>query len=346
MIRVGGGGGGRGIVTGASAVGQAVGVWVLIIRIIANMLFGRRERLMKLEEAEAEGRSFWTNKLDETARHRIFYAVEALLDSHNDRYRSAYNDDYRSEYIRYVRRETCEDLGLPNLGGINHKEWEDAWEDVSKAILESDEVIVLSFIEALLRTVENTSIRPHGIVLKADQVLKGRLPTFVDKVKTVLREHRISFDLIEGQFVSVESRVMHEAVIVPTLTLLGSRKDFADVEKAYRDALDQLHTGSPENAITDAGTALQEALSSLHCTGNSLGPLAKDAQNKGLLMHYDRKLIDWVSADRSSKGDAHNAQPASPEDAWLCVHVVGALILRLVNGIPRADQQSTVGIGQ
>lgn len=71
------------------------------------------------------------------------------------------------------------------------------------------------------------------------------------------------------------------------------------------------------------------------CKGNALGPLADDARKRGLLAPYDRKIIDWVSADRSDKGDAHNATPASRDDAWLAVHVVGALILRLAGDANR-----------
>lgn len=60
--------------------------------------------------------------------------------------------------------------------------------------------------------------------------------------------------------------------------------------------------------------------------------LAKSAQATGVISAHDRRLIDWVSADRSVKGDTHNAQAASVEDAWLAVHIVGAIILRITGG--------------
>ena len=128
---------------------------------------------------------------------------------------------------------------------------------------------------------------------------------------------------------------MHQSVVSPTLTLLGGNERLARVEKAYRDALDQIHEGNPENSITDAGTALQEALQALGCKGNSLKPLAKAAQQKGILTGHDMKLINWVESDRSNTGDTHNASPASVEDAWLTVHIVGAIILRITHNTPR-----------
>lgn len=40
--------------------------------------------------------------------------------------------------------------------------------------------------------------------------------------------------------------------------------------------------------------------------------------------------MEWVSADRNAKGDSHKADKAAKDDAWFIVHVVGALIVRLV----------------
>ena len=42
--------------------------------------------------------------------------------------------------------------------------------------------------------------------------------------------------------------------------------------------------------------------------------------------------MHWVSADRSEMGDSHKAETTlTRDDAWLTVHVVGALILRLAS---------------
>jgi hypothetical protein len=61
-----------------------------------------------------------------------------------------------------------------------------------------------------------------------------------------------------------------------------------------------------------------------------------DARKRGLLGPHDSKLArgveqigDWVNADRSERGDAHLEKDADADDAWLAVHVAGALIVRL-----------------
>jgi len=139
------------------------------------------------------------------------------------------------------------------------------------------------------------------------------------------------------------SQELHAEVVAPVLLLLSHRSGFEKVEAAYQDALREISAGHPADAITDAGTALQETLTTLGCRGNALGPLIADAQRNGLLAAHDStlgegiaKILKWVSADRSNKGDSHRASTPTTEDAWLVVHVVGALILRLVQGGTRA----------
>ena len=77
------------------------------------------------------------------------------------------------------------------------------------------------------------------------------------------------------------------------------------MEQAFQAALKQVSEGHPDNAITDAATALQEYLTSIGCSGNTLQPLMESARNKGLLGAHDApltagvlKLTDWVNADR------------------------------------------------
>jgi hypothetical protein len=125
---------------------------------------------------------------------------------------------------------------------------------------------------------------------------------------------------------------------------LAKTGDFlmATDKRTYQKAIMELAASHADDAITDAGTALQETLTVLGCSGNSLGPLITDARKRGLLAPHDAKLdqsisniMVWVSADRSELGEAHHVSDATVEDAWLIVHIVGALILRLASGPPR-----------
>jgi hypothetical protein len=170
---------------------------------------------------------------------------------------------------------------------------------------------------------------------------KGYAATFVEDVNEILVQERVGWELIDGRMVEIHSRELHVAAIEPALRLLH-RSEFAKADKQYRDAIDELAHGKADDAITDAGATLQEMLEALGCDGNQLGDLARSARKKGLLGAHDTPLVDaiektmqWVGADRSEMGDAHHATLATREDAWLIVHVVGALIVRLASGQAR-----------
>ena len=280
------------------------------------MLFSERQRLKAITDSEAKGCPVWTDALDQHVRQKLIYAMFDLVE-----YGRSFGEDGLSQMAAY---RTSRELGLPRLADERH-----GTSDTYQAFLTSDEGIVFSLLEALYLTGLDRIGDPPG------------LHNFETAIKYILLTHRVSFDFIDGRIVPYESLELHQAVVVPTLTLLGGKQRFAGAEKAYQDALHQIHDGNPENAITDAGTALQEALKALDCKGNALNPLAVSAQKKGILAGHDRKLINWVEGDRSNTGDAHNAAPASTEDAWLTVHVVGAIILRVTQDTPRPSPSVT-----
>jgi len=157
-------------------------------------------------------------------------------------------------------------------------------------------------------------------------------------VNEVFNSHRIAFRFVQGEVVPLSSDELHVEVVEPTLRLLHGRKDLDKAHDAYLKALKEISNEDAPDAITDAGTALQETLTALGCQGNQLGDLLKDAKKQGLLGAHDQKLITgienfgaWASAERSQSGDSHKSSEAPLADAWLMVHVVGALIVRLAD---------------
>lgn len=117
---------------------------------------------------------------------------------------------------------------------------------------------------------------------------------------------------------------MHANIVPPALSLLHGWSNLVKVKQAFQKALGELKPNQdPGDAITDAGTALQIA-----CDGGGVrqvakAPLLNDAKKNGLL-RPDSKLAqgvefidEWVSADRSNRGNAHAASDATRADGWL-----------------------------
>jgi hypothetical protein len=175
----------------------------------------------------------------------------------------------------------------------------------------------------------------------------GSANVFAGLVNQIFNEHRIAFRLVDGAVVPLASHEMHVEVVEPVLRLLYGAPTLEKAHDAYLKALKEISSGDAPDAITDAGTALQEALTALGCEGRNLGALISDAKKKGLLGKHDQNLTDsiekflvWAAAERNDNGDAHKSSPAVLADAWLMVHIVGAIMLRLVDSAKRGDERA------
>jgi len=288
------------------------------------MLRSGRKRQQELAEREAAGENLWTKSFSEGTRVKIKLAAADTIGIH------AADDVYGFAHGLLCRQWGQEKFITASVNSTT---------DLIGALQIGDDDLVADVIEAvysaILFTLQNFS---SG---RARPVAGPK--AFAERVNDILREERVAFELVEGQMVDLESEELHVAVVAPALRLLSGREGFDKVEIAYRNAIMELSGGSADDAITDAGTALQEMLTALGCNGSSLGPLIGDARRRGLVAPHDARfdqaisnVMDWVSADRSQSGEAHHVSNATPEDAWLIVHVVGALILRLASGPPRA----------
>ncbi|GAA4740948.1 hypothetical protein GCM10023328_22710 [Modestobacter marinus] len=235
------------------------------------MLHNRRKRQEALAREEAEGKTFWTDKFETPARIKLWHAFTEACPSLYDRAASA-------------RAMICRDEGLFKLTERNLGEAEDFLQYVMTC---ADEMVP-TCIEAMLSSLYEEAQRYAFYYSNAG--------TFADRVRVILREHRISFDLIERRMVEFSSQEMHEAVVGPTLRLLAGRRGFEGVERAYQEALEEISHGKPADAITDAGTALQEMLTALDCEGNALGPLTKSARKRDCSR---RTTVRWRRPSRS-----------------------------------------------
>lgn len=277
-------------------------------------LYGNRKRQREFAEREAAGEDVFSQVLTDRARERIV----ALLDWHltpPERRKTATPWVLMAYDNAELLVELYEGAGLDDfkssrkMTGMTY---------LPRAIREAPHDLAVSCIEALILALREIDY------LSADEAAEN----IEAGVEEVLREERIAMRLVDGVPVDFSSEELHEEVVAPTLRLLSGKAGWDNVEAAYRKALDEIGA-DPSDAITDAATALQEALLLLGAEGNALGSLSKSAVKREIITPLDRKVVDWVNAHRGSEGDAHNADPASAEDAWLAVHVVGALILRL-----------------
>ncbi|MFJ4229901.1 hypothetical protein ACIPYV_20230 [Paenarthrobacter nicotinovorans] len=273
-------------------------------------LFLERKRLKALEVAEAAGQSFWTEDIPVEARTKVAYAIDAC---------SGLVYDFNYDLHAVITRRVCVDLGI-NMQTVD-------FDALSKM---KDAGRFLSFVEATHLALED-SRRPD------------LAPAFAQEVNKVFNAHRVAYKLVDegSQIIELDSLELHNAVVEPVIKLLYGEARLDRAQEAYMAALKQISHHDAANAITDAGTALQETFNALGVPGKVLGEQIKAVRSTGQLAGRDApmlesvvKAMEWVASERNQNGDGHKVTNATLDDAWLIVHVVGALIVRLA-GTPR-----------
>lgn len=164
---------------------------------------------------------------------------------------------------------------------------------------------------------------------------------FTNAVNDILLAARIEWHYSEGEFVQRGNSVLHAEVVKPASILLDSNPKFARASAGFNTAITRLSENKPDVAITDAAVAVQEFFRALGIEGNSISDQLNAAQRAKIITINDRALLkpilDWTNADRSNRGNAHHHRQgdATKADAWLAIHVAGALMVRLSNEEPR-----------
>jgi hypothetical protein len=209
-------------------------------------------------------------------------------------------------------------------------------------------VLVPADISALSRN-EQASVWLDWLGAAHDVLAQRWDADFADEycvmVNEILRQHRVAYKFVDGELIAFESDELLQAVVEPALRLLVS-KQFSAAHDSYLEALKEIGNGKADDAITDAGRALQEALEALGCKGDVLSSLIKDGKAKGLFRAHDQQLHEalilvtkWATSERNKRGDTHKQSDAGVSDAWLMVHVVGAIIVRLADPERRGQEE-------
>lgn len=278
------------------------------------VLHSERKRRAERDAREAEGENLWTEELSSEVRVKIaalWDQVWEILDGHRVL-------ELARNGAQMLARQTGTRLSSVGPDMLEHC---------------SNSDLALTLIGIMC-----AQLRAEGLDI---------YPLVEREVNFVFEGHRVAFRVVDGEVLPLGSDELHTEVVKPALGLLIG-KQYERARTAYVDALRELPKG-PRNAITDAGTALQETLTALGCDGNSLGSQIRSARRMGLLAAHDSTLVSgienflhWASADRSESGDSHKVTRAQREDAWLMIHVVGALIVRLVGGPKRAQPEAAL----
>ena len=281
--------------------------------------FGLRKHRRHLTELEVTGQSLWTERLTSAVRVQFTHIIKNFA----GRY-------YLNDRMPYVVQEVSFQFGFINLSQAFDLRTSSPLMEVLNAILLEDckEDVVFSLLEAVWDIVPD---------YQGGHVANPR-DLYSNELGVVLEDGRISYDFVEGNIIPRGEQEMHVEVVVPAITLLSGRSGLEDAERNYMDALTSIREKRYDDAVTNGASAVEATLRTLGC-GDAQTALAKRgavAIERNLLAPHDKGLLGWITATRGSEGDAHGqGSHTTRADAWLVVHVAGALILRVVDGSSR-----------
>jgi hypothetical protein len=277
-------------------------------------LYTRRKAARLEAEARARGEDvdYLTDEAPEAFRHQLIFAL---------------GDLGGKDALRAVHGHLMRARGRPRLSRAGGSVPE---EDLVNFVGECSTEDLMDMIDAAIQTRLGLAEYGGGGWREVHE--------FVERIREHLEDHKLAFDVVDQQVVDKTSEELHREVVVPTLTLLHSRPRFADVERQYRDALDELAKRHWGDAITDANAAAEETLRILlGLEHGQLPDLLGQARQRGLFGDVQERWLKQfanglgaLSSMRNVEGDAHHAGTDARSIAWLAVHWAGALIVFFV----------------
>ncbi len=130
--------------------------------------------------------------------------------------------------------------------------------------------------------------------------------------------------------------------------MYGAAVDVDQVLRAIQSVVDQMARAGElgQRAVREPGCGVFGSSANRSCSvthndsypmsrANSEMPTADKTEYESGIAADTASPRERLEADRSFQGDAHNASPADRADAWMTVHVVGAIIVRLAGGPDR-----------
>lgn len=287
------------------------------------LLPSRARYLRERAEHERKNGVVWHEDFSELVRGKLFDAIEQSTDQF----------EMLERYVEsYLREHSHDNQNVQGISGALMQDWGYASTDQILDVLAATGMM----LDRLQDEVIAEARSPEWFVENLVNVPTYDGTGYRRKANAIFVEFRIAWVFVDGQFIPRTGELMHTEVVAPLEAILTGKPEFASAERAYNEALSHLASGQPGAAITSASSTLQEVLRGMGAKGGDLNSLMNDAIYKGFLAKHDAKLnaafksiADWAVADRGSMGNAHWSSKGGQDDAWLAVHIVGALVLRL-----------------
>lgn len=186
-------------------------------------------------------------------RNQVFYIIEDLVEPYNN---------YDFDMWDFLEEIFCREKGLKTMGRKNSikanrygKSNIEYYFEVAnnEAFLDAVDMF-FNFFDKKLRNIGpeyNNGTNSNQQVNKAITELNYRF-----------KQHNLGYELLDGQIVRIDSKILHKEVVKPTLKLLYEQ-GFEGAEEEMREAYENRRKGDNKNAILYAGKAFESTIKTI-----------------------------------------------------------------------------------
>lgn len=86
---------------------------------------------------------------------------------------------------------------------------------------------------------------------------------YIIEINHRFKEAGLGYEFIDKQIIRIDSKVLHNKVLMPTIAILSSNKIFSGAEDEIRDAFDKFKNGDNKGAVVDAAKAFESTMKAI-----------------------------------------------------------------------------------
>lgn len=167
-----------------------------------------------------------------------------------------FHHDVSRRLYECIHKALCREYGVFSLSKVQRSTH---WEAVSSYFLEvTDTEHAIDIVEQCLRAVDFT-VRDHswqrmGCSASPDDT--------INETNARFREHGVGFEYVSGEMVRIDSQLVHDAVVKPTLKLLADPK-FKGANDEFLKAHEHYRHGRHKECLNDCLKAFESTMKTI-----------------------------------------------------------------------------------
>lgn len=202
----------------------------------------------RIKNADGELEVFTYNSFPQAFRNQVFYILEDVLEPY-----STYDENLWDIF----EKNFCREKGLKGMGyGKLHKGYGKS--SIEEYFKDCDDIDFLDAIDYFFHIIDRKlrTLRPeYKYDYDADTVVSDAIMELNYRFK----QHNLGYEFINSQIITIDSTLLHETAVKPTLRLLFE-EGFEGAEDEIRKAYEKRRKGDNKNAILEAGKAFESTM--------------------------------------------------------------------------------------